>query len=169
METNTENKSKVILIAAVAFDGTIGNQGEIPWHLPTDLKFFKEKTMGHSVIMGRRTFESIGKPLKNRLNIVVSSAKERLPSPTVIVKTIPAAFKAAKVFGQRDIYIIGGEQIYRQTIDLADELYITHISKEFNGDTKFPPIPDRFIGFTEMYFEESGLECQIVKYMKRRT
>ena len=130
------------LIAAVAKNGVIGNNNDLLWHIPEDLQHFKQLTTGKTVIMGRKTFESIcarlKKPLPNRTNVVITRQTNiKLPEGVVVHATIEDALRS---HGGADIFVIGGGEIYRQTIDLADTLYITHVDKECTGDTHFPTI-----------------------------
>src|SRR3989338_5759991 len=128
----------ISIIAAVAKNNVIGSKNALPWYLPEDLKRFKELTSGKTVLMGRKTFESIvarlGKPLPNRTNVVVTRNTEyKVPLGAVVEADIASALRE---HGQNDIFVIGGGEIYAQTIDLADTLYITHINKDIQGDTK---------------------------------
>lgn len=132
----------ISLIAAVAKNGVIGEKNNLPWHLPEDLKRFKDLTAGKTVIMGRKTFESIfsrlGKPLPNRTNVVITrQTNMQLPEGVVVQSSIEDALRS---HGGSDIFVIGGGEIYRQTIDHADRLYITHVDQEVAGDTIFPYI-----------------------------
>ena len=120
----------------------IGIDNQLPWHLPKDLKHFKEITSGHPIIMGRKTYESIGKPLPNRTNIVISRKKDWFEEGILIVGSIKEAIK----FGQKideDIFILGGGNIYEQTIDLVDKLEVTLVDAELNADTFFPKIDEK--------------------------
>lgn len=132
----------IALVSAVAKNGVIGDKNNLPWYLPEDLKRFKEITAGKTVLMGRKTFESIisrlGKPLPNRTNIVITrDSNYKAPEGAIVQTDIKSALRE---HAQKDIFIIGGGEIYKQTIDLADTLYITHIDKDIEGDTKFPEI-----------------------------
>ena len=140
----------LILVAAVAKNGIIGNKGKLPWHLPEDLKRFKELTNGKAVLMGRKTFESIlgylGKPLPNRKNIIITRQSNYQPlrhpersegSPVEIYSNIEIALAAHK---NKDVCVIGGAEIYLQTISLADKLCITEVNQEVEGDVFFPKI-----------------------------
>jgi dihydrofolate reductase len=132
----------ISLIAAVAQNGTIGDKNTLPWHLPDDLKRFKELTSGKTVIMGRKTFDSIfarlGKALSNRTNVVITRQTDiKMPEGVMVQSSIEDALRS---HGGGDIFVIGGGEIYRQTIDKADRLYITHVDKEVAGDTHFPHI-----------------------------
>ena len=117
----------------------IGADNQLLWHLPKDLKHFKEITSGHPVIMGRKTYESIGKPLPNRTNIVISRKTDWFEEGILIVGSIKEALKFAKKIDE-DIFIIGGGNIYEQTIDLADKLEVTVVDAELKADTFFPEI-----------------------------
>lgn len=133
------------LVAAVARNGVIGMEGGMPWHLSSDLKRFKQDTMGKPVIMGRRTFESIGKALPGRLNIVVSRSDFVAPD-IVHANTIEAALFLAQGWAAdhdaQEICVIGGGQIYGETIARSSRLYITHVMAEPEGDTRFPEISE---------------------------
>lgn len=142
---STDNNSPTIaLIAAVAENGVIGNDGEMPWHLPADLKHFKRTTMGHPVIMGRRTYESItadiNGPLPGRTNIVLSRRSPEVPDSVVVVDSIEAAVAAASaVDGDTEtVYVIGGATVYEQFLPRADRLLLTEIESTYEGDTTFP-------------------------------
>ena len=125
----------ISLIAALAADRVIGMEGAMPWNLPADLAWFKRNTLNKPVIMGRLTFESIGRPLPGRLNIVVS----RQPGATEGVTWVASLDEAIKAAGDvPEIMVIGGGRIYEQMLKRADRLYLTHIDAEVEGDTQFP-------------------------------
>ncbi|MEM5806090.1 MAG: dihydrofolate reductase [Candidatus Aenigmatarchaeota archaeon] len=130
------------IIAAVAENNVIGKANELPWYIPEDLKRFKQLTTGKTVLMGRKTFESIikktGKPLPNRKNVVITSQTDyHVPEGVVVYNDLNKALQDLK---NEDVFIIGGGEIYRQTIDLVDKLYITHVNKKVDGDVFFPKI-----------------------------
>lgn len=130
----------IALVAAVSKNGVIGNAGELPWHIPEDLKRFKEITTGKVVLMGRKTYESIvnrlGHPLPNRTNVVLTrQSGYGVPEGVCVCRSLEEAFKK---FADADIFVIGGGEIYAQAIGLADTLYITHVEKEVSGDARFP-------------------------------
>jgi len=127
----------------VAMDGNrvIGKNNQLPWHISDDLKNFKKLTSGNTIIMGRKTFESIGKPLPNRINIVVSTSMPETKG-VVVCRSVPEAVANAKMHG-KDIFIIGGSQIFEQTISLADKMYISHVKKNYAGDVFFPEFEDK--------------------------
>ena len=132
----------IAIIAAVAENGIIGANNKLPWHLPADLKRFKELTTGKVVIMGRKTYESIlttlGSPLPNRKNIVITrNTNYKTAEGVDVFYNIEEALKANE---SNDIFIIGGGEIFKQSVDLADTLYITHIHKTYEGDAHFPKV-----------------------------
>lgn len=128
------------MIAARAANGVIGNAGDMPWHIPEDLKHFRTVTTGAAVIMGRKTFESIGRPLPKRLNIVITRQENYAASGCTVVPNLAAALEAARA-SDRQI-IIGGGEIYRQALPQADRLWITEIAASPEGDTTFPELND---------------------------
>lgn len=127
---------KLALIAALARNRVIGNRGKLPWHIPADMKRFRSLTTGHSVIMGRKTFDELGKPLPKRRNIVVSRSNLVLPGAEV-EHSIERAVDATR--NEELVFIIGGGEIYAQTIERADVLYLTHVHADHEGDAFFPP------------------------------
>ncbi len=128
----------ITLIAAMARDRVIGRDGGMPWHLPADLKHFKAITLGHPVIMGRRTFESIGRALPGRQNVVMSRSRVELPEDVARVDGFDAALAACHEAER--VMVIGGGEVYRQALDRADRLELTLIDAEVDGDTHFPDI-----------------------------
>jgi dihydrofolate reductase len=125
---------KLAIIAALNRDRVIGRGGKLPWHIPADLKRFKQLTTGHTVLMGRKTYESIGRPLPGRRNVVISS---RQLQGVEVYPTIPAALEALK--DEPLVFVIGGAQIYAALLDRADLLYLTIVDKDVEGDVFFPP------------------------------
>ncbi len=138
------NQARLSLIVAVAKNGVIGAGNQIPWRLSTDMKRFKSITMGKPVIMGRKTYESIGKPLPGRHNIVVSRDRNFSPDGVDVVPSFEAALATARealdLNDSEEIMVIGGGEIYRIAIELADRLYMTLVDAEPEGDTYFPTI-----------------------------
>ncbi len=138
------NGIRLSIIAAVAENGVIGDRNGLPWKLSSDMKRFKAITMGKPVIMGRKTFEGIGKPLAGRVNIVVSGRGDFAPEGVTVTPSLEAALVAAeegaRASGDEEIMVIGGGEIYRAAIGLADRLYITHVEAAPEGDTHFPGI-----------------------------
>lgn len=135
---------KVSLIAAVAANGVIGDDGRVPWNYPEDLSHFKQTTVGHPVIMGRRTFETIyqqlGKPLPQRHNIVLTHRPESLPEAPVPVSSQSAALREAAEASTTTAYVIGGGSVYDQFLPRSDELVLTELHASFEGDTDFPAV-----------------------------
>ncbi|MBC8475639.1 MAG: dihydrofolate reductase [Bacteroidetes bacterium] len=134
---------KVSIIVAIAHDNVIGKNNDLVWHLPKDMKFFMDTTLNHFVIMGRKNYDSIPekyRPLKNRTNVVVTrNAAFKAPN-CVVVSSIKEGIEAAKKNGDKECFIIGGGQIYKESLEMnmVDKMYITHIDQEFEGDTFFP-------------------------------
>jgi dihydrofolate reductase len=124
---------KLAIIAAIGRNRVIGKEGKLPWHISEDLKRFKKLTTGHAVLMGRRTFESLGRPLSGRRNVVLSS---RPISGTETYTSVPEALKALAT--DETVYIIGGAQLYAEFLDKADELNLTLVDREVAGDAFFP-------------------------------
>lgn len=138
--------SKVCQIVAVDKNNCIGRGNEMPWHIPTDFKYFKEITKGHPIIMGRKTFESIGRPLPGRLSIVLSRNTElSLPEGVLITDDLDKAITSAKETKDYDtskIFIIGGAQIYKASLGHTDQFYITRVDTEVEGgDAFYPELP----------------------------
>ncbi|WP_339892680.1 dihydrofolate reductase [Neptuniibacter pectenicola] len=133
---------KLAVIVAQDKNRAIGINNKLPWHLPEDLRYFKRVTMGKPIIMGRKTFESIGRPLPGRVNIVVSRQKAYAPDGVKVVGSLDEAAELAEsiclIDGAEEAMIIGGAQIYSQAIEKADRLYLTEVDAEINGDAWFP-------------------------------
>lgn len=128
----------ISLIAAVAENGVIGQENELVWHLPDDFKYFKQTTSGHPILMGRKTFESLGKPLPNRLNVVITRNADYQPEGVVVVDSLEKAIEEARKTGIAEAFVIGGAEIYRQAIASADRLYLTEVKASYEGDARFP-------------------------------
>lgn len=127
--------SKVSLIVAMANNRVIGINNTLPWHLPADLKHFKTLTMGHNILMGRKTYESIGKPLPGRTSVVITRNPNYTAEGVIIARSLEDAIVMCG--GDPEIYIIGGAELYRQAIQLADRIYLTEIELEITGDAHF--------------------------------
>lgn len=132
----------VTLIAAMAENRVIGKEGAIPWHLPDDLARFKSITLGHPVVMGRKTFESIGRPLPGRLNIVLSRQQEYAPAGCLVARSLADALTLAG--DAAELFVCGGGELYRQALPLADRVLLTIVEGEFAGDTTFPELSADF-------------------------
>ena len=131
---------RISTIVAVAANNVIGHENQIPWYLPADLKYFKRTTLNLPILMGRKNFLSIGKPLPNRVNIVVTRDAFFNASGVVVVHSIPEGIELARQAGETELFIIGGGEIYRQCMDLTDRLYITEIETDVEGDVYFPEV-----------------------------
>jgi len=131
--------TKFIIVVAKSANNVIGNNNELIWHLPNDLKHFKNLTSGHPVIMGRKTFESIGKPLPNRTNIVITRNKDWNQEGILVANSLEEAIEKGREIDS-EIFIIGGGNIYEQAFWMSDVLEVTEVHQEFEGDTKFPKI-----------------------------
>ena len=129
----------ITTIVAKAENNIIGNNNELIWHLPNDLKRFKALTSGHPIIMGRKTFESIGRALPNRTNIVITRNSDWSFEGVLVVNSLEEAIKKAKEIDEH-IFIIGGGNIYEQALDISDALEVTEVHHPFEGDTQFPEI-----------------------------
>ncbi|MGZ3723885.1 MAG: dihydrofolate reductase [Bdellovibrionales bacterium] len=137
-------------IVAASENDVIGVNNDLPWDIPEDMKFFRDKTKGKALIMGRKTFESVGHPLPNRLSVIVTRQKDyKSPGPlAVVVPDVKSAIEVCKgqvaKYGE-EIFIIGGGEIFKETMDIVDVIYLTRIHKNFEGDIKYPKIdPNKF-------------------------
>jgi dihydrofolate reductase len=130
----------ISMIAAAAENNVIGKNNELVWHMPADFKYFKEKTKGHIIIMGRKTFESLGKPLKYRTNVVVTRNKDFKPEGAEVFMSLDEAIGWSEKQDDNEVFIIGGASIYEQAMEKADRIYLTRIHETFEGDTFFPEI-----------------------------
>ena len=128
----------ISLIVAVSTNNAIGKNNQLLWHLPNDLKFFKNTTWGGVVIMGRKTFESVNKPLPGRINIVITRNASWKADGVVVAENLNDAIKKAETTNCKEIFIIGGGEIYRESFSLADRIYMTRVHTEIDGDTFFP-------------------------------
>lgn len=128
----------VSIIVAIAQNGTIGDKNSLLWHIKEDMRFFRTTTSGHAVVMGRKTFESLGsRPLPKRTNIVITRA-DRVFEGALTAHSLEEAIRLAE--GDEEIFVIGGAQIYREALRIADRMYITRVMHDYEGDTSFPDI-----------------------------
>ena len=138
---------KLALIAAMARNRVIGRDNAMPWHLPEDLRYFKAKTLGKPIVMGRKTFDSLGRPLPGRTNIVVSRQADLTLDGAQVFASIDDALNAARQQAQADgvdeVMVIGGDNLYRQTLERADRIYLTRIDSEPEGDAWFPDFDEQ--------------------------
>jgi dihydrofolate reductase len=127
----------ISIIVAVSENGVIGKDNQLIWRLPDDLKRFKALTLGHPIIMGRKTFESIGKPLPGRTSIIITRNTDFKVDGALVVHSLDAAMKEAKKIEEQEAFIIGGGELYKQVLPVADKLYITEVNTVTDGDTFF--------------------------------
>lgn len=132
----------ISLLLAASENNVIGKNNTLPWHLPNDLKYFKNLTWGLPILMGRKTFDSIGKPLPGRKSIVVTRNKNWSHNGVEVVYTLDEAVKAAEALGAKEIFVIGGAEIFNLSLPLANRIYLTRIHQEFDGDVFFPGIDE---------------------------
>ncbi len=145
---------RVSLVVAAARNGVIGRDGDIPWRLPDDQRFFKQVTTGHCVVMGRKTFDEVGRPLPNRENYVLTR-QGHPPVPGVEFFTdLSAAIERARARGFEECFIAGGEAVYREAMTIADRILLTRVDAEPEGDTRFPKIDEANWKRVERRFHE---------------
>ncbi|WP_257352357.1 dihydrofolate reductase [Pseudalkalibacillus decolorationis] len=128
----------ISLLVAVAKNRVMGKDNDLPWHLPEDLKWFKNVSMGHTIIMGRNTYESIGKPLPGRKNVIITTDKSYIAEGCIVTHSIEEALEQN---GEEQI-VIGGAQVFKQVLPITDRIYLTQIDEEFEGDTFFPELDE---------------------------
>ena len=136
---------RISLIVAVADNDVIGVDGDLPWRLSTDLRRFKALTVGHTVVMGRKTHESIGRPLPDRRNLVLSRRPGYEAPGCEIFADLPSAIQAARQAGESDLFVIGGAAVYAEALPLADRLHLTRVRMRPEGDTRFPALDEGWI------------------------
>jgi dihydrofolate reductase len=159
---------KIIIISAVAENGVIGRaNGEMPWHVSEEFNHFKKTTMGFPIIMGRKTFESLGKPLKGRKNIVITRSSNFFyqSDDVKIFNSLSEGIDFAKSINKEKIFITGGGEIYKQSIPIADEMILSHMKFTAEGEVKFPQISDKDWMITERVNHE---QFEIVYYKRKR-
>lgn len=154
----------VILIVAMAKNRTIGKDGKIPWHLSRELKLFKQITTGHTLIMGRKTYESIGRPLPERKNIVVTRNPDFKADGCHVYTDLNKAISDHK---NERIFVIGGAEIFKQCMDLADEIHLTVVQKEFDGDVSFPEFNADDYRISERTYYEDDPPFELIHYIKK--
>lgn len=131
----------ISLLFAMDKNRVIGNNNDLPWHLPADLAYFKRVTMGHAIIMGRKTYESIGRPLPGRENIILTRNKGFEAEGCTVIHTVDDILKLQETT-EDELFVIGGAQIFEEVLPFTDRMYITHIEAEFEGDTYFPEVDE---------------------------
>lgn len=130
------------IVVAASENNVIGKDNRLLWTLPNDMKFFKNTTWGMPVIMGRKTYESLGKPLAGRTNIVITTRNNWEPEGAIVVNNLEAAMEAARSTDALEAFIIGGGEIYRQSLPLCSRVYLTRVHTTIDGDTYFPELPE---------------------------
>jgi dihydrofolate reductase len=153
------------LIVAVSKNNVIGNKGEIPWKIPGEQKKFKELTTGNTVIMGKRSFEEIGKPLPNRKTILISNT---FTYEDENCRTVGSLEEALQIAGNGEIYVAGGEMLYREALPLVDKMYITMVDKEVEGDTFFPQFSQSDFEIVEEERFEGEIPYTYITYERKR-
>ena len=131
---------QISLIVAMSENNMIGAGGDLPWRLSADLRRFKKLTMGHHIVMGRKTYESIGRPLPGRTMVVISRKSDYQAEFGHVVHSVNAALEFARTAGDDEVFVIGGGEIYRQALPLVDRVYLTRVHAEVEGDTVFPAV-----------------------------
>lgn len=159
---------KISLVAAVAKKNVIGYKGKIPWHIASDLLRFRKITLHHHVIMGRKTFESIGKPLAGRINIVITRNQNYKADGVFVAHSFNEALQIARRNREEEAMVIGGAEIYRHAILVADLIYLTRIERAFNGDAFFPEIDktwrETVTGLLRVTFQVGSTESVEMKF-----
>ena len=155
----------ISLIAAMDENRAIGQDNRLPWNLPKDLERFRSLTFGHPVIMGRNTYESIGRPLAGRTNIVMTKQRAYRAPGCTVVHDLASAFAACE--GADEVFIIGGEKLYRDTIAIADRLYLTIVKARVGGDAHFPRIPEEFRKVSSEHLDDC-YPLEFVRFERKR-
>jgi dihydrofolate reductase len=154
---------KLIIIAAIARNRVIGKNGKLPWHIPEDLTRFKQLTTGHTIIMGRRTFDSLDNPLPNRTNIVITS---RVINGVKSFPSLDFALQALK--NEKEVYVIGGGRLFTDALRSADELRLTLVERDVDGDTYFPPYHEFLHTHFQLLYEERHAGFTFFDYVRKR-
>jgi dihydrofolate reductase len=161
----------ISIIVAVTNNGVIGRNNDIPWYLPEDLKWFKKHTLNHAIVMGRKCFESIGRALPKRMNIVITRDVFYLASGCVIVHSLSEAIQVARSEGETEVFIIGGGEIYHQAIDICTKIYLTQVDADIEGDVFFqaPLIEEWNVTFEEKHVKDEKNEYDFIfKVLERK-
>ena len=146
------NKPIISIIAAIGENRELGRDNKLLWRIPEDLKRFRVLTEGHPIIMGRKTFESIGRPLPKRTNIIITRQADYKAEGCIVVGSVEAAIAKAKEFDEQEIFIIGGGEIYKQALPMVDKLYLTVVKGSFHADVFFPDYSE----FAKIIKQETG-------------
>ena len=159
------------IIVARAKNNVIGKNNDLPWHLSDDLKNFKRITVGHPIIMGRKTYDSIGKPLKDRTNIIVTRQKDFTVEGCKVVNSLEEAVELAKSIDPDESFIIGGAELINQSLSIVNKLYLTEIEADIDGDTFLKPIDlSKYKKVDEKHFsksEKNDYDFSIIEYIKK--
>lgn len=164
----TAARPRISLVAALARNRVIGRDGALPWHLPEDLRHFKALTLGHPVVMGRRTWESIGRPLPGRRNVVITRQDGYAATGAEVFRDLDSALQA--LAGAAEVFVIGGGEVYAAALPLADRLHLTELHAEVPGDALFPRFdPDDWVQASrEPHAAHGGMRYDFVVYDRRR-
>lgn len=159
----------ISLMVAHDPNGVMGVNNDLPWHIPEDLKYFKETTMGKAMVMGRKTYESIGRPLPGRLNIVITRNPDYQAEGVEVVQSLDKAIEIAREYAE-EVMIIGGAEIFKLSMPLADRLYITEVHKEYDGDTFFPSYQEDWevIKKTDQMTSKTGTTFTYLVYERKK-
>jgi len=158
----------ISLLVAHDLNRVIGANNDLPWHIPEDLAYFKKMTLGKSIVMGRKTFESIGRPLPGRLNIVLTKNENYTAEGVLVFNDLNEAIEKAREHNE-EVMIIGGAEIFKMALEIADRLYITLIEKHFEGDTFFPPYDFdwKITSTSEKELSKNGIPYTFFVYEKK--
>jgi len=144
----------IAIVVAAAENNVIGKDNDLIWYLPADLKHFKSLTMGHPMIMGRKTYEAIGKPLPGRSSIIVTSQQDYKAEGCIVVHSLEEAIAKGKILDNEQVSIIGGANVYQQALPLTDKVYLTRVHHTFDGDVHFPELPEEEWQVVEQEYHE---------------
>jgi dihydrofolate reductase len=150
----------ISFIVAAGENNVIGKDNQLPWHLPSDMKYFKNQTWGMTVIMGRKSLESLGKPLQGRKNIVVTRNKDWNVEGAEVAHSIDDAIELAKQTGVKEIFILGGAEIFKTSMPIADRIYLTRIHHKFEGDAYFPEVSPNEWNLVKSHFHDADEKNQ---------
>ena len=158
-------------IVAAAKNNVIGKNNELPWNIPEDMKWFRERTKGRALIMGRKTFESLGHPLPHRLNVVVTRQRDyKTPKSVPVKPSIEEAIEYCKPLIDQyhsELFIIGGGEIYKQSLPLVDTIFLTRIHKDFEGDATYPEIPESEFKLVEQIDRTGPVPFSFLTYKRK--
>ena len=152
---NKGGSKMLSLIVAMDQNRVIGLNNDMPWHIPNDLRYFKERTSGHTIVMGRKTFDSLGRVLPNRKHVVLTRSDKAFPDEVIVLHEFEEILQYAKTHDDKEIFIIGGGELYKQMLPHVDRMYITKIANSFEGDVYFPAFDERDWKLTS---KEKGLK-----------